>query len=247
MVEEIDKTRLFWNEMSAHGVDASVIDPHDTIGEKNAYIEFNRNYYIANELSHLANESLVLDYGCGTGNITRHISSLGYQCIGLDIAFDLLALNKSGNDLLCYDGECIPFDDNSFDAVVCYVVLNYLLDREYFESMLGEIHRVLKPGGKFIAIEQVNRTSRKIAEDNKLQRSVELFSESFEKCHFEVEATYQTRAGHFPFIYLVRAGFVPRRFFSFVVTLDRVYSSIFSFLPLDYFDTVFRLRKRVQP
>ncbi len=246
MVEEIDKARLFWNGMSAHGADASVIDPHDTIGEKNAYIEFNRNYYITRELSHLANESLVLDYGCGTGNITRHIASLGYQCIGLDIAFELLALNKDGNELLCYDGKCIPLDDNSFDAVVCYVVLNYLLERNYFESMLSEIYRVLKPGGKFIAIEQVNRTSRNIAEDNKLQRSVELFSESFEKSGFEVQATYNTRAGHFPLIYLVRAGLIPRRFFRYVVALERVYSAVFSILPLDYFDTVFRLHKRAQ-
>ena len=243
MVEEIEKTRSFWNEMSQFGADASVIDPNDKIGAKNAYIEFIRNNYIAQELGHLQPGAKVLDYGCGTGNITRFVSGLGFDCVGLDIAFELLSLGKEDRNLLCYDGKTIPFKDNSFDAIVCYVVLNYILDKEYFEKLLKEIHRVLKPGGKFIAIEQVNRRSREVSKDNKLQRSSELFTESFMASSFKLINSYTIRSGHFPLIYLIRFGLVPPALFKFIMLLDRLYSSIFSFLPLDYHDTVFRLQK----
>ena len=230
--------------MSSFGADASVIDPNDSIGAKNAYIEFNRNHHIAGELTHLSTGSLVLDYGCGTGNITRFINSLGHHAVGLDIAFELLALNEDDSNLFCYDGKSIPFGDNSFDAVTCYVVLNYIVDKDYFESMLSEINRVLKPGGVFIAIEQVNKNSRKVLRDNKLQRSVALFSESFLNSGFEIQSTYKVRAGHFPLIYLIRLGIIPPGLFKYFLSVDRIYSSIFSILPFDYFDTVFRLRKR---
>src|SRR3989442_1233368 len=41
-------------------------------------------------------------------------------------------------------GEQLPYPDESFDAVVCLDVLEHVSD---VESVLGEVRRVLKPGG----------------------------------------------------------------------------------------------------
>jgi ubiquinone/menaquinone biosynthesis C-methylase UbiE len=54
--------------------------------------------------------------------------------------------------LLDYDGESIALPNNSIDAVVCTLVLCTVKDPQ---KILSEIHRVLKPHGKFFFIEHV--------------------------------------------------------------------------------------------
>ncbi|MEI6900342.1 MAG: class I SAM-dependent methyltransferase, partial [Bacteroidota bacterium] len=57
---------------------------------------------------------------------------------------------------LPYGGSKMPFDDNSFDAVISFQVIEHIVeDRNY----LSEIHRVLKTGGTLI-ITTPNRTNR---------------------------------------------------------------------------------------
>lgn len=48
------------------------------------------------------------------------------------------------------NGECIPFEDCSFDSVVCTWTLCSI---ERAERAIGEIYRLLKPAGKFFFIE----------------------------------------------------------------------------------------------
>jgi ubiquinone/menaquinone biosynthesis C-methylase UbiE len=57
--------------------------------------------------------------------------------------------------------EALPFDDGSFDAVVCTLVLCNVGNPR---AALGEMHRVLRPGGSFLFLEHVRsddpRTAR---------------------------------------------------------------------------------------
>jgi len=46
------------------------------------------------------------------------------------------------------DGGRLPFADATFDVVCCSLVLSYL---ERPQALLGELHRVLRPGGVFVA------------------------------------------------------------------------------------------------
>jgi ubiquinone/menaquinone biosynthesis C-methylase UbiE len=48
--------------------------------------------------------------------------------------------------LVTGDVRCLPFKDGIFDAVVCYDVLQHLLEPERLRAS-GEIRRVLAPGG----------------------------------------------------------------------------------------------------
>ena len=45
----------------------------------------------------------------------------------------------------------IPFPDERFDAVICSAVLHFARDEAQFGRMLGEMWRVLRPGGLFFA------------------------------------------------------------------------------------------------
>lgn len=90
---------------------------------------------------------MLLDLGCGTGNILRIASSLFRMSIGIDIATDLLARIKQENKpflLVGADGEKLPFRDRTFDCVSAYAVLHHLIEPNV---LLREAYRVLKRGG----------------------------------------------------------------------------------------------------
>lgn len=243
MIEELESNRVYWNAMSNFGVDSSVIDPNDSKGFKNNYIVSHRNNQLAKALSHVQSESMVLDFGCGTGNISQFINNMGMNAVGVDIAYDLLALHNGTANLLCYDGETIPFKDHSYDVAVSYVVLNHLLIDDYLLTVLKEIYRVLKPGGIYVAIEQTCHYSRMTDGDMKKQRSIKDFKSIFSNANFLVESDRTVRTGHFPLIYFIRFGLIPSSLFPFIMRLDNFYSSCMSLLPFDYFDTAFVLKK----
>jgi SAM-dependent methyltransferase len=101
-------------------------------------------------LESLPEGAKVLDVGCGTGEQVRLIRELGYDVSGLEPAPAMRQQaieNNPGTQIV--DGTIteIPFDDNSFDAVVSIEVLRYLHRDDTIKSY-EEILRVLKPGGQ---------------------------------------------------------------------------------------------------
>jgi predicted SAM-dependent methyltransferase len=62
----------------------------------------------------------------------------------LYVAGDLFPQNES---IMKVDLECIPFEKNTFDTVICNHVMEHVTAPK---SALREIHRVLKPGARFI-------------------------------------------------------------------------------------------------
>ncbi|MCI8347762.1 MAG: class I SAM-dependent methyltransferase [Bacilli bacterium] len=51
--------------------------------------------------------------------------------------------------LFCGSIHETPFDDNFFDIGACIGVLEYF-EKEFVEKALAEIHRIIKPNGKFV-------------------------------------------------------------------------------------------------
>ena len=89
----------------------------------------------------------ILDAGCGSGGMTRYLSTFG-RVTGIDFAPEALALSQQrGLPRLARAsvGE-IPFRDGSFDVVTSFDVL-YHLNVDDDRAAISEIHRVLKPGG----------------------------------------------------------------------------------------------------
>ena len=94
---------------------------------------------------------LVLDVATGTGDLAIVIHKvLGVRVIGLDLSQKMLnvgiekikALNLQNEiSMLKGDAECLPFEDNQFDAVsVAFGVRNF----ENLEKGLEELKRVVK-------------------------------------------------------------------------------------------------------
>ena len=106
--------------------------------------------------------SLVLEVGCGSGNITEALASRGAQVVGLDLSAPMLAAARRrvkpegfSPPLIRGQARALPFPGNSFDGVISVLALDYMADRP---GALAEMVRVLRPGG-FLALALLNRYS----------------------------------------------------------------------------------------
>lgn len=85
-----------------------------------------------------------LDIGCGLKPYAESFSNAHY--VGIDIADSGRPIDMKAPDKF-YDGINIPYEDGSFDGVLCTQVLEHVEDMDKF---LAECNRVLKVGGSFI-------------------------------------------------------------------------------------------------
>jgi len=111
------------------------------------------------------NPQQILDIATGTGDLALMMSTLAPEkIIGLDISEGMLSVGKEKiskaqlNDkieMVVGDSEDIPYADNTFDAItVSFGVRNFV----NLDKGLGEIRRVLKPGGILVILETSNPT-----------------------------------------------------------------------------------------
>lgn len=112
---------------------------------------------LVEEINPQANER-ILEFGFGTGQnlLLVHKANQNTKLEGLDIdpkvkaiAEHKLAKNNIQIPLHLYDGNVLPFADNTFDKVYNCLVFHQL-DAETKLNCLKELHRVMKPNGKLI-------------------------------------------------------------------------------------------------
>lgn len=102
-------------------------------------------------LTGLKSGNRILEVGCGAGQFIRAIKKLKPEldCYGCDISQAALVQAKQTDGQVAYnlsELNRLPYDDNYFQAVLIFDVLEHIED---VSGMLGEINRVLVPGGIF--------------------------------------------------------------------------------------------------
>ena len=129
----------------------------------NHFLSFGVDYYWRNKVLRIIKKvgpKSILDIATGTGDLAILSSKANPEkIIGIDISQNMLnvgidKVKAKGLDKLITlqqeDSEDLSFDDNVFDlAMVAFGVRNF----QNLEKGLGEIKRVLKPGGTFIVLE----------------------------------------------------------------------------------------------
>lgn len=100
----------------------------------------------------LAPKALVLDLGCGTGDLAATAEAAGYRGIGVDYAAGMLdeARKRGLPRLVRADVLALPFADGSVDGVVSGFVLRNVVD---VPRLLAEAARVLRRGGRVALLE----------------------------------------------------------------------------------------------
>jgi SAM-dependent methyltransferase len=120
---------------------------------------------IARLMMALSHGDAVLDLACGTGNFSREFARAvteGGLVVGVDSSRTMLEraaeeIEDSGLRNLALvraSGDELPFRDDVFDAVCCFAALH--LFAEPFVA-LGELTRVLAPGGRIAIMTSVRR------------------------------------------------------------------------------------------
>jgi ubiquinone/menaquinone biosynthesis C-methylase UbiE len=114
------------------------------------------------ELARLAPGETALDVGCGTGTLAieakRRVGP-GGVVHGIDASPEMIAkarrkATKAGVDVVFETAvvEALPFPDGRFDAVLSTLMLHHL-PRPAREQCAREMRRVLKPGGRVLAVD----------------------------------------------------------------------------------------------
>ena len=110
---------------------------------------------------------VVLDIGCGRGDITIHIGTKAKMSIGIDYSKDGISLAKKAKSSFPQEVQKkikffemnatqLKFTDNYFDKVVAIDVLEHL-NKQEVKRMMKEVKRVLKPNGVFFAHTGTNK------------------------------------------------------------------------------------------
>ena len=127
-------------------------------------ISFGRDKAIRQKVVQLASPSPgenVLDVGCGTGTLAIAIRPRVRQgeVHGIDASPEMIEVAKEKAakagaeiDFQVALVEAIPFPDASFDLVTSSLMLHHLPD-DLKRKGFAEIRRVLKPGGRFLAMD----------------------------------------------------------------------------------------------
>jgi ubiquinone/menaquinone biosynthesis C-methylase UbiE len=106
----------------------------------------------------LVHADSILDVGSGTGALLGELGEDGKRTVtGIDIDRASLAFARQGEapppganaQLVCADGHALPFQDASFDLVVCHFVLLWVDDPLL---VLQEMRRVVHLGGAALAL-----------------------------------------------------------------------------------------------
>lgn len=116
---------------------------------------------LAGRLSGLAAGDTVADIGCGPGTAARRAASLGASVVGIDPAPVMLRLarlltRRSGQAVRYAEGsaEALPLPGSSVSVAWSIATVHHWAD---LDAGLREARRVLKPGGRLVAIERLTR------------------------------------------------------------------------------------------
>lgn len=149
----------YWNELSSRDGFQPVLDPEDEQGVKNERIDrahrsILEGFFRKIGLQHV---DAVLDFGCGIG---RHAGLLGEHAnkyVGVDVSAGML--RRAQGDVRLINGLPLPFDDETFELVFVFWVLQHIVCDEKLKETIREFRRCLRPGGRVVICERSSAQS----------------------------------------------------------------------------------------
>lgn len=140
-----EQLRTEFNEWARAGKGESMEKGHRPVGEQ------------AIAQMRISSDARVLDVGCGSGWATRILAEYAFngRVTGIDISDEMISVARAASQLQPNVGfeiasaEQLPFSDHEFTHAFSMESLYYYRN---IPKALKEIHRVLKPGGLFVAV-----------------------------------------------------------------------------------------------
>lgn len=135
--------------------------------------------------------SVLLDFGCGTGDFLAYFSDNFKNVIGYDVSDEVLSiascrLRRFSNIELLRSIENL---DAKCDVVLSITVLQHILNDNELRDALRKISSLCKSGALLVAMESVSTTSIPVSHPpHVMARSLEFWVDSFRECGFAVVA-----------------------------------------------------------
>ena len=109
--------------------------------------------YMYNRIPEVIRDKEVLELATGPGLLAKHVAPAATRMVATDYSDGMIAEARKGDNpanlsFEIADAMNLPYQDDSFDAVLIANALHIVPDPE---KVLGEIDRVLRPGGILIA------------------------------------------------------------------------------------------------
>ena len=103
----------------------------------------------------------VLEIGPGPGlttDLLRHrVAAVTAVEIDADLAADLKTRLAGTNvEVIWGDGTELPLPDDRFSAATCFAMLHHMPSAAAQDQLFAELHRVLRPGGSFVATDSLD-------------------------------------------------------------------------------------------
>ncbi len=101
------------------------------------------------ELLDVKPDDRILDLGCGTGNLTKSISKLTENVVGMDYSSDMISSAKNNfSEIQFFKKDASDFDfDMPFDSIFSNATLHWVLE---YRSCIKSMYRNLNVGGKVV-------------------------------------------------------------------------------------------------
>lgn len=122
-----------------------------TASSEHGNIEASVRYFLSQAIPTTAR---ILDVGCYKGSLLHNLRRHGYQNIqGVDTEDGCIARGQQqypdiADSIQQYDGERLSFDDETFDGILMFDVIEHI--PKLPEFLEQNVYRCLRPGGMFI-------------------------------------------------------------------------------------------------
>ncbi|WP_126428596.1 class I SAM-dependent methyltransferase [Brevibacillus marinus] len=127
----------------------------------------------------------VLDVATGGGHVAKTLSPHVEQIFSTDLTREMLAAARNHLSASCRnvfyvvaDAEALPFLDEVFDVVTCRIAAHHFPHPDQF---VREVSRVLKPGGKFVLIDNIAPEDKRL--DQFINTLEKLRDQSHGRCY----------------------------------------------------------------
>ncbi len=181
----------------------NVLDPHDKLGRKSAYITMLQEMALQLYLPPPGTNKVALDVGCGYGRLTHVLAQKGYQAIGIDPAYSLLTYARQQQPNIPFVQARLPeLPVSQCGLILLQNVLRVLLLMDKLDA-LNTLHHYLAPDGTLVVVENIR------SHPDYFQR--EKLLALMAKKGYTLQQETPIRFGRWPLLYLIRYGFVPER------------------------------------
>ena len=132
----------------------------------NEYDSYSHDIIFGMSYEYVKPGETLLDLGIGTGLASIKFSKIGLKVYGLDYSEEMLNACRSksfAEELKLHNlkEDKLPYNNDSFDHVICCGVLHFLTD---LDNIFSEVERIMKEGGIFAFTFSPDNSAKKYIE-----------------------------------------------------------------------------------